>query len=282
MGTKTETADIISMRHIYKGYMLGEEKVEVLHDVCFRVKKGEFVAILGPSGSGKTTLMNIIGCMDVLDEGEYYLDGQPVHEITRDTNRGGAYHGVHAGMRALLQRGERQRKEKLLNDVRNREIGFIFQNYQLIPTYDILQNIIMPLIVRGMTTKEAEEKCLDTIRLLGIDHRLKHKPSELSGGQKQRVSIARALVGEPALLLADEPTGALDSGSGRDVLRLFKELNDMGHTIVMITHDRNVARAAGRIVHIIDGRLEESLPDGASDRDAGFLSQKDVPQKTAT
>ena len=220
---------IIDMNHINKGYMLGDEKVPVLKDVCFQVRKGEFVAILGPSGSGKTTLMNIIGCMDLADDGEYYLDGNPIHEM----------------------------EEKELNDVRNREIGFVFQNYQLIPTYNILQNIIMPLVVRGMRSKEAEERCMDTIRLLGIDHRLQHKPAELSGGQKQRVAIARALVGNPALLLADEPTGALDSSSGKEVLKLFEKLNDMGNTIVMITHDLNVARAAGRIVHIIDGQLSE-------------------------
>lgn len=220
---------MITMKNVQKGYMLGEEKVPVLHDICFQVERGEFVAILGPSGSGKTTLMNMIGCMDVLDSGEYYLDGQPIHEM----------------------------QEYQLHHVRNKEIGFIFQNYQLISTYNILQNITMPLIVRGMTTIEAEEKCMDTIKLLGLDHRLKHKPSELSGGQKQRVSIARALVGEPAILLADEPTGALDSSSGKDVLKLFKELNDLGHTIVMITHDMNVAQSAGRIVHIIDGQLKE-------------------------
>ena len=220
---------IIDMNNINKGYMLGDEKVPVLKDVCFQVQKGEFVAILGPSGSGKTTLMNIIGCMDLADDGEYYLDGNPIHEM----------------------------EEKDLNDIRNREIGFIFQNYQLIPTYNILQNIIMPLVVRGMSSREAEERCMDTIRLLGIDHRLSHKPAELSGGQKQRASIARALVGNPALLLADEPTGALDSSSGKEVLRLFEKLNDMGNTIVMITHDMNVARAAGRIVHIIDGQLSE-------------------------
>ena len=220
---------IIDMNNINKGYMLGDEKVPVLKDVCFQVRKGEFVAILGPSGSGKTTLMNIIGCMDLADDGEYYLDGNPIHEM----------------------------EEKELNDVRNREIGFIFQNYQLIPTYNILQNIIMPLVVRGMRSKEAEERCMDTIRLLGIDHRLLHKPAELSGGQKQRASIARALVGNPVLLLADEPTGALDSSSGKEVLKLFEKLNDMGNTIVMITHDLNVARAAGRIVHIIDGQLSE-------------------------
>ena len=220
---------IIDMNNINKGYMLGDEKVPVLKDVCFQVRKGEFVAILGHSGSGKTTLMNIIGCMDLADDGEYYLDGNPIHEM----------------------------EEKELNDVRNREIGFIFQNYQLIPTYNILQNIIMPLVVRGMRSKEAEERCMDTIRLLGIDHRLLHKPAELSGGQKQRASIALALVGNPALLLADEPTGALDSSSGKEVLKLFEKLNDIGNTIVMITHDLNVARAAGRIVHIIDGQLSE-------------------------
>ena len=167
--------------------------------------------------------------MDVADTGEYYLDGQAIHTM----------------------------EETDLGDIRNQEIGFIFQNYQLIPTYNIMQNIIMPLLVRGMTTAEAEDKCMDTIKLLGIDHRLRHKPSELSGGQKQRVSIARALVGEPAILLADEPTGALDRSSGQDVLKLFKRLNEMGHTIVMITHDLNVAQAATRIVHIIDGQLSE-------------------------
>lgn len=220
---------IITMKDINKGYMLGDEKVPVLKNINFRVDRGEYVAILEPSGSGKTTLMNIIGCMDICDSGEYYLDGQAVHEM----------------------------EEESLNTVRNTEIGFIFQNYQLIPTYNILQNIIMPLVVRGMTSKEAEEKCMDTIRLLGIDHRIKHKPSELSGGQKQRASIARALVGEPAILLADEPTGALDQESGKEVLKLFGKLNDMGHTIVMITHDLGVAKSAHRIVHIIDGRLSE-------------------------
>jgi len=220
---------MIKMVNICKGYMVGDENVQVLKDINFNVDEGEFVAILGPSGSGKTTLINIIGCMDVADTGEYYLDGQAIHTM----------------------------EETDLGDIRNQEIGFIFQNYQLIPTYNIMQNIIMPLLVRGMTTAEAEDQCMDTIKLLGIDHRLRHKPSELSGGQKQRVSIARALVGEPAILLADEPTGALDRSSGQDVLKLFKRLNEMGHTIVMITHDLNVAQAATRIVHIIDGQLSE-------------------------
>lgn len=220
---------MITMRNINKGYMLGEEKLPILKNINFHVEQGEYVAILGPSGSGKTTLMNIIGCMDVLDSGEYYLDGMAIHETD----------------------------EEELTDVRNNKIGFIFQNYQLIPTYNVMQNIIMPLLMRGMGHKEAEEQCMETIRLLGLDHRIGHRPSELSGGQKQRVSIARALVGKPAILLADEPTGALDQNSGRDVLQLFGELNGMGNTIVMITHDLNVAQSAKRIVRIVDGQLYE-------------------------
>lgn len=220
---------MITMKGINKGYMLGEEKLPILKNIDFSVEKGEYVAILGPSGSGKTTMMNIIGCMDVFDSGEYYLDGVAIHET----------------------------KEDDLTDIRNQKIGFIFQNYQLIPTYNVMQNIIMPLLMRGMTHEEAEEKCRNTIQLLGLDHRIEHKPSELSGGQKQRVSIARALVGQPAILLADEPTGALDQTSGKEVLKLFQELNEMGNTIVMITHDLNVAKSAKRIVRIVDGQLFE-------------------------
>lgn len=220
---------MITMKQINKGYMLGEDRLPILKNVNFHVEKGEYVAILGPSGSGKTTLMNIIGCMDVCDSGEYYLDGMAIHET----------------------------KEDKLTEVRNQKIGFIFQNYQLIPTYNVLQNIIMPLLMRGMNHAEAEEMCQDTIKLLGLDHRVTHRPNELSGGQKQRVSIARALVGKPAILLADEPTGALDQNSGKEVLKLFRELNDMGNTIVMITHDLNVAQSAKRIVRIVDGQLYE-------------------------
>ncbi|MDO4285852.1 MAG: ABC transporter ATP-binding protein [Eubacteriales bacterium] len=225
--------NIIKMAHIYKGYMLGQEKVPILKDVNFEVEEGEFVAILGPSGSGKTTLMNLIGCMDMLDEGEYYLAGTAVHGL----------------------------EEEDMTQIRNSEIGFIFQNYQLISTYNIEQNIIMPLLIRGMSTAEAREQCREIVKMLGIDHRLRHRPNELSGGQKQRASIARALVSKPAILLADEPTGALDRESGRDVLKLFGELNEMGNTIVMITHDLNVAKAAQRIVYIVDGRLYDSAEE---------------------
>lgn len=220
---------MITMKHINKSYMLGEEKLPILKDINFSVEKGEYVAILGPSGSGKTTLMNLIGCMDISDSGAYYLDGMAIHET----------------------------KEHDLTEVRNQKIGFIFQNYQLIPTYNIMQNIIMPLLMRGMTHEEAKEECISTIRQLGLEDRILHKPNELSGGQKQRVSIARALVGKPAVLLADEPTGALDQTSGKDVLKLFREINEMGNTIVMITHDLGVAQSAKRIVNIVDGRLIE-------------------------
>lgn len=221
--------NIIEIKNVNKGYKLGDDKVPVLKNVNFSVEKGEYVAILGPSGSGKTTLMNIIGCMDILDSGEYYLNGRAIHETP----------------------------EKELTEVRNKEIGFIFQNYQLIPTYNVMQNIIMPLLIRGMGHAEAKKQCKDIVKLLGIDHRLDHRPNELSGGQKQRVSIARALASKPAILLADEPTGALDSSSGKDVLKLFSELNDMGNTIVMITHDLKVAKTAKRIVKIVDGCLSE-------------------------
>lgn len=220
---------MITMKSVNKGYWLGEEKLPILKYIHFAVNKGEYVAILGPSGSGKTTFMNIAGCMDVMDSGEYYLDGTAIHET----------------------------KESDLTEIRNRKIGFVFQNYQLIPTYNVMQNIIMPLLMRGMKHEEAEERCIGTIELLGLEHRIKHKPGELSGGQKQRVSIARALVGKPAILLADEPTGALDQSSGKDVLKLFRELNEMGNTIVMITHDMEVARSAERIVRIVDGVLME-------------------------
>ncbi len=221
--------NIIEIKDVNKGYRLGDDMVPVLKDINFTVKRGEFVAILGPSGSGKTTLMNIIGCMDVLDSGKYYLNGRAIHD-TRESD---------------------------LTEVRNKEIGFIFQNYQLISTYNVMQNIIMPLLIRGMGHREAKKQCSEIVELLGIAHRLDHRPNELSGGQKQRVSIARALASEPAILLADEPTGALDSTSGQEVLKLFGNLNQMGNTIVMITHDLKVAKAAKRIVRIVDGCLSE-------------------------
>lgn len=174
--------------------------------------------------------MNIIGCMDVMDSGNYLLDGVAIE----------------------------QAKEKELVKIRNQKIGFIFQKYHLIPTYNVLQNIVMPLLMRGMGLAEAQEASMDTIDMLGLSQRIGHKPNELSGGQQQRVAIARALVGKPAILLADEPTGALDVNSGKEVLKLFENLNQMGNTIVMITHDLNVAKHAGRVVRIVDGEIYEN------------------------
>jgi len=221
---------MITMEGICKSYQMGEEKLQVLKNISLTVEKGDFVAILGPSGSGKSTLMNIVGCMDHCEEGEYILDGHEIHRCT----------------------------DRELTDIRNREIGFIFQKYHLIPRYTVIQNIIMPLIIRGMDHREAQRQCEETIEMLGLAERTGHRPSELSGGQQQRVAIARALVGNPAILLADEPTGALDSATGLEVLELFNRLNAMGNTIIMITHDLNVASHAKRIVRIVDGELFES------------------------
>lgn len=225
-----ENTDVITMRNINKSYRMGTQSLHVLKDVSLTVKQGEYLAILGPSGSGKSTLMNIIGCMDVMDSGNYLLDGVAIEQV----------------------------KEKELVKIRNQKIGFIFQKYHLIPTYNVLQNIVMPLLMRGMGLAEAQEASMDTIDMLGLSQRIGHKPNELSGGQQQRVAIARALVGKPAILLADEPTGALDVNSGKEVLKLFENLNQMGNTIVMITHDLNVAKHAGRVVRIVDGEIYEN------------------------
>ncbi len=218
---------MIKMKNIVKSYTTGDEELTVLHGVDMQVKKGEFVAILGPSGSGKSTLMNIIGCMDDWNDGEYYLDDVSVHD----------------------KRGES------LTQIRNEKIGFIFQKYQLIPTYSVLQNVIMPLLIRGISQAKATELARDTIEMLGLTQRISHRPSELSGGQQQRVAIARALVGSPAILLADEPTGALDSKTGAEVMSLFRELHAMGNTIIMITHDKDIAQNADRVVQIVDGNI---------------------------
>lgn len=221
---------LLMLNHINKSYSLGNEKVQVLFDINLHVYPGEFIAILGPSGSGKSTLMNIIGCMDTADDGEFFLSNEAVH----------------------------QADDAKMTRIRNQHIGFIFQRYQLIPKYDVLQNTIMPLLIRGVSHKEAVQTATEKLTLLGMGERLHHKPSELSGGQQQRVSIARALVGNPAILLADEPTGALDSKTGQDVLQLFQELNDLGNTILMITHDPSVGKKAQKIVRIVDGHLYQN------------------------
>lgn len=218
---------MIRIEQVVKKYSTGNEELTVLKGIDFSVDKGQFVAILGPSGSGKSTLMNVVGCLDTWDTGEYFLDGIPIHK----------------------KRGE------ALTKIRNEKIGFIFQKYQLIPTYSALQNIVMPLLVRGVSYNKAVKMSKDTIELLGLDGRVHHRPSELSGGQQQRVAVARALVGKPSILLADEPTGALDSKTGKEVMALFKDLHKLGNTIVMITHDEKIANEAEKVVKIIDGNI---------------------------
>lgn len=216
---------MINIENLNKYYKSGDEDIHVLKDVSLRVSEGDFLAVLGASGSGKSTLMNIIGCMDSFGNGSYLLEGKAVSDSS----------------------------EKELCRIRNEYIGFIFQKYHLIPQYNVLQNVMMPLLIRGYTRKEAEKEALESIERLGLLERVSHKPMELSGGQQQRVAISRALVTRPKILLADEPTGALDSVTGSEILKLFRELNDEGNTIIMITHDVNVAACSKRTIHITDG-----------------------------
>ena len=220
---------ILELKGIYKDYQQGKMSVPVLKDINFSMEEGEYVAIMGPSGSGKTTLMNIIGCLDLPTSGSYILDGRPVSEL----------------------------KEKELTKVRRNILGFVFQNFQLMPRESALDNVCLPLIYAGVSKKERKEMGMKALEKVGLADRAAFRPNQLSGGQKQRVAIARAMVNNPKLLLADEPTGALDSKSGKQVLELFDMLNESGVTIVMITHDRKVAERAKRIVHIIDGEISE-------------------------
>lgn len=218
---------MIKLRNIYKIYGDGEGEIRALDGVSFDITKGEFVAIVGQSGSGKSTCMNIIGCLDVPTSGEYTLNGIDVSTM----------------------------KDDELASIRNKMIGFIFQQYNLIPKLSVKENVELPLIYRGMPAKERSKRVMESLEMVGLGDRADKMPSMLSGGQQQRVSIARALAGEPSLLLADEPTGALDSKTGKEVLEFLKRLNDEGNTIVMITHDNTIAQQAKRIVRIQDGKI---------------------------
>lgn len=220
---------MIEMQHLDKSYWADKTEVPVLHDICLSVEEGEYVSIMGPSGSGKSTLMNIIGCLDVPSAGSYLLNGESV--------------------------GEKSDKE--LSKLRNSTIGFVFQNFNLLPRETALENVALPLLYGGVGRKERTERARQALEDVGLGERLTFFPTQLSGGQKQRVAIARAMVGNPKLLLADEPTGALDTASGKQIMELFRELNKQGVTIVMITHEPEIAAYADRTLYIRDGQLSE-------------------------
>ena len=223
------SAPIISMRDITKIYTVGSEEVRALDGASLSIQEGEFVSVVGPSGSGKSTLMNIIGCLDIADSGEYVLDGQSIEQYS----------------------------ERQLARIRNRKIGFIFQGFNLLSRMTAEENVELPLIYQGLRPSERKVRVNEALERVDLIDRRKHRPTELSGGQQQRVAVARALATHPAILLADEPTGNLDSKTGADILRLFQELNASGNTIVLITHDNGIAAQGDRIVHIIDGRVGE-------------------------
>lgn len=221
------------MEKINKFYPMGDEQAHILKDIDLIIQKGEYLSVLGPSGSGKSTLMNIIGCLDTPTSGNYVLRDRHINDLD----------------------------EAELADIRSREIGFIFQNSQLLPRLTAQKNVELPLIYAGVSPKERKKRAREMLERVGLSDRMGHYPNQLSGGQQQRVAIARALVGNPSILLADEPTGALDQKTGKQVMSLFEELNKEGHTIIMITHDMNIASYGHRVIHIIDGEVIEEAGD---------------------
>lgn len=218
---------MIQIKKVNKYYINGENKLHALQDVDFHIQKGEFVSIMGSSGSGKSTMMNILGCLDREFEGEYVLDGISIREIA----------------------------EKNLCKVRNQKIGFVFQSFHLLPKLSALENVELPLVYAGISKKEREERAKKMLEIVGLGTRLHHRPNELSGGQRQRVAIARALVNDPAIILADEPTGNLDSQSEKEIMNFFQELHRKGKTIVVVTHEPEVAKYTKRILYFKDGKL---------------------------
>lgn len=221
--------ELIDIRNIYKIYNPGENEVRALDGVNLKISKGEFVAIIGQSGSGKSTLMNMLGCLDVPSFGQYFLNGRDVSTMKDDD----------------------------LSDVRNKEIGFIFQGFNLIPSLTAVENVELPLIYRGISKEERKELSVKALEIVGLSHRMDHKPAEMSGGQQQRVAIARAIAAKPPVILADEPTGNLDSHSSKEILEILKELHKTGRTVILITHDNDIAAQAKRVVRIKDGKIEQ-------------------------
>ncbi len=219
---------VIKMQGITKKYVMGEEVVHALRGIDLTIERNEYVAIMGPSGSGKSTLMNILGCLDTPSEGYYELNGKPVSEMTDDE----------------------------LAEVRNREIGFVFQNFNLLSRSNALHNTELPLIYSGLSKKKRNEMAVHSLEAVGLGQRMYHRPTELSGGQKQRVAIARALVNNPSILLADEPTGNLDSKTGEEIMEIIGRLHREGNTIILVTHEHDIAQFANRVVFILDGRID--------------------------
>src|SRR5688572_28593909 len=226
---KTETETLISMHNIWKTYQMGDEALHALRDVSFKVEKGEYLAIIGPSGSGKSTLMNLIGCLDSPSRGQYWINGQLVSDMTDDE----------------------------LARIRNKEIGFVFQTFNLLARATALHNVELPLIYSGMRAGERQDKARAALDSVELGDRITHRPNELSGGQRQRVAIARALVNHPSILLADEPTGALDSKTSVEIMGLFEKLHAEGNTIIVVTHEHDVAERAHRVLTIRDGQIEK-------------------------
>jgi putative ABC transport system ATP-binding protein len=229
---------ILKLTDICKDYQQGKEPVRVLKNINLTVEKGEYLAIMGPSGSGKTTLMNLIGCLDVPTSGEYELDGRNLKDLNDDA----------------------------LAEIRNKHIGFVFQHFHLMPKMDAVENVALPLLYAGVPLKERRARAEEALKAVGLEERMHFLPNQLSGGQCQRVAIARAMVGNPDLLLADEPTGALDTKSGAQIMEIFRKLSEAGMTIIMITHEHSIAECADKIYHILDGELQ--IPEGGSDHEA--------------
>lgn len=219
---------LVEVKNICKIYNPGENEVRALDNVSLSIDKGEYVAIIGQSGSGKSTLMNMLGCLDVPTSGSYYLNGSNVSELSDDE----------------------------LSDIRNLEIGFIFQGFNLIPNLTAIENVELPLIYRGVGKKERHRLAVESLEMVGLSHRMDHKPAEMSGGQQQRVAIARAIAAKPPVILADEPTGNLDSSSSKEIIKILKNLHKDGRTVILITHDNDIANQAKRVIRIIDGKIE--------------------------